>query len=272
MERSTSDRFLTTHTGSLARAPELRELLAAKDAGLPYDRPGFDALVSTEVQRVVHEQAAVGIDIINDGEQGKISFVAYRLERLSGFELVDASEVTANTVGGWSKRTTSPSSLPICGNGTAPARTRPLVIRFWPAQPLSGGKISPRSNATSTTFGRRRRRRRRGRGIHDLDLAGHLRPAQPPLPPSEDAYLDALAAAMSREYKAILDAGFILQIDAPDLTTMFRMSRMSESEHHQAHAQRVEAMIWRPSVPCLERTDWRSSNDAHRPHPRRRSR
>src|SRR6516165_2620857 len=100
MERSTPDRILTTHTGSLARVPELRELLAAQESGWPYDRARFETLVSAEVGRVVAEQVAAGIDIINDGEQGKSSFVTYRLQRLSGFELVDASEIPANTVGG----------------------------------------------------------------------------------------------------------------------------------------------------------------------------
>ena len=196
MERSTSDRFLTTHTGSLARAPELRELLANKDAGLPYDRPGFDALVSTEVQRVVHEQAAVGLDIINDGEQGKSSFVAYRLERLSGFELVDASQVTANTVGGLVEADDFPSSLPICGNGTAPARTRPLSHQVLACTAPIGWEDFSRSNATSTTFALA------AAAVAAVEVfMTSISPATYAPPnlhyPSEDAYLDALAAAMS---------------------------------------------------------------------------
>ncbi len=241
MERSTSDRFLTTHTGSLARAPELRELLANKDAGLPYDRPGFDALVSTEVQRVVHEQAAVGLDIINDGEQGKSSFVAYRLERLSGFELVDASEVTANTVGGLVEADDFPEFFAHlwqwnrAGTDAAPSHqvlacTAPIGWEDFSQveRDIDNLRAAAAAVAAVEVF------------MTSISPATY---APPNLHyPSEDAYLDALAAAMSREYKAILDAGFILQIDAPDLTTMFRMSRMSESEHHQAHAQRVGAI------------------------------
>ena len=185
----------------------------------------------------MHEQAAVGLDIINDGEQGKSSFVAYRLERLSGFELVDTSEVTANTVGGLVEADDFPEFFAHLWQwnraGTDAAPSHQVLACTAP----SGGKISP---------GRR--------DIDNLRAAAaavaavevfmtSISPATYAPPnlhyPSEDAYLDALAAAMSREYKAILDAGFILQIDAPDLTTMFRMSRMSESEHHQAHAQRV---------------------------------
>jgi 5-methyltetrahydropteroyltriglutamate--homocysteine methyltransferase len=69
------------------------ELLVAKEARLPYDHSRFEDTVRSEVARVVREQATVGLDVINDGEQAKASFVTYRLQRLSGFGLVDVAEV-----------------------------------------------------------------------------------------------------------------------------------------------------------------------------------
>src|SRR2546428_5420623 len=91
MKRST-DRILTTHTGSLPRGPELPELLLAEETGASFDRDGFEAAVRESVARVVGKQLEAGLDVVNDGEQGKISFQRYRYRRLSGFELVDAAE------------------------------------------------------------------------------------------------------------------------------------------------------------------------------------
>jgi 5-methyltetrahydropteroyltriglutamate--homocysteine methyltransferase len=242
MQHSTSDRILTTHTGSLARAPELRELLAAKETGRPWDRVRFDALVTAEVRRVAEDQAAVGIDIINDGEQGKSSFASYRLERLSGFELVDASQVPANTVGGLIEADDFPeffANLWAWSRASAPADSHPNQILCctgsigWDdfsevERDIDNLRAATANLPSAEVF------------MTSISPATY---APPNLHyPSEDAYLDALADAMAREYAAIIEAGFVLQIDAPDLTTMFRMARMTEAQHHEAHAKRVAAI------------------------------
>jgi 5-methyltetrahydropteroyltriglutamate--homocysteine methyltransferase len=86
MKRST-DRILTTHVGSLIRPQALQEFLRAKQAGKPYDTAAYDKCLTASVADVVHKQAEVGIDVISDGEFGKsISWSQYVLERLSGFE------------------------------------------------------------------------------------------------------------------------------------------------------------------------------------------
>ena len=86
MKRST-DRILTTHVGSLIRPQALQEFLRAKQAGKPYDTAAYDKCLTASVAEVVHKQAEVGIDVISDGEFGKsISWSQYVLERLSGFE------------------------------------------------------------------------------------------------------------------------------------------------------------------------------------------
>src|SRR5439155_978159 len=75
-----TERILTTHVGSLARPPDLFDMLAARASGQPYDAAAFEARVRQAVADVVRRQAELGIDIINDGEQGKPGFVAYRSE------------------------------------------------------------------------------------------------------------------------------------------------------------------------------------------------
>lgn len=85
MKRST-ERILTTHTGSLARPKELAETMRAKLNGQPYDRAGYDQSVRSAVADVVRKQVDSGIDVVTDGEQGKAGFFTYVRDRLTGFE------------------------------------------------------------------------------------------------------------------------------------------------------------------------------------------
>jgi 5-methyltetrahydropteroyltriglutamate--homocysteine methyltransferase len=85
MKRST-ERILTTHVGSLARPDSLVPLLRQREEGQPYDRNDLARLVREAVADVVRQQIEAGIDIVNDGEQGKASFFGYVVERFSGFE------------------------------------------------------------------------------------------------------------------------------------------------------------------------------------------
>src|SRR5260370_4336819 len=86
MKRST-DRILTSHVGSLIRPPELIEFLRAQQERRPFDGAAFAKCLTNAVADIVHAQADVGIDVVDDGEFGKtISWSQYALERLSGFE------------------------------------------------------------------------------------------------------------------------------------------------------------------------------------------
>src|SRR4051794_7756456 len=86
MQRS-RDRILTTHVGSLPRPPSLLDMMATKDAGKIFDRERYDTRLRAAVNEIVRKQVEVGIDIIDDGEYGKPSFVTYMNERLGGFEV-----------------------------------------------------------------------------------------------------------------------------------------------------------------------------------------
>ncbi len=85
MKRSTT-RILTTHTGSLPRPWDLVDLLQAKEAGVLSDRAAFDGRVREAVAEVVRRQVEAGVDVVSDGEQGKLSYSTYVKDRLSGFE------------------------------------------------------------------------------------------------------------------------------------------------------------------------------------------
>ena len=85
MRRST-DRILITHTGSLPRSANLAEQLRAKEAGERLDLSALDSLIAQSVEEVVTRQCAVGVDVINDGEQGKVAYSTYAKDRLSGLE------------------------------------------------------------------------------------------------------------------------------------------------------------------------------------------
>src|SRR5947207_12482857 len=88
MKRST-DRILSTHVGSLARPHDLLEVMREKEHGRPYDPGRFTEMVSEAVADVVRRQAEAGLDVVTDGEMGKVSFLTYVKERLAGFDQVE---------------------------------------------------------------------------------------------------------------------------------------------------------------------------------------
>ena len=86
--QTSTDRILTTHTGSIARPDDLIELMRAKENGQPYDHEAFEARATAAVEECVRRQVEAGLDVINDGEQRKSGFTTYLTERLDGFEAV----------------------------------------------------------------------------------------------------------------------------------------------------------------------------------------
>src|SRR5262249_25447300 len=98
MKRST-DRFLTTHVGSLPRPPDLLAMLLAREQGEPVDQNKFETRLRAAVAEIVRQQTELGIDVVDDGEFGKPGFVNYINERLGGFEIDKRPEASpwANT-------------------------------------------------------------------------------------------------------------------------------------------------------------------------------
>jgi len=205
MKRST-ERFLTTHTGSLPRPADLIRMMFAKEEGVPVDRAALAARIKTAVAEVVKRQADAGIDIVNDGELSKPSYATYIKDRLTGFggtsqpltyqDLVEFPEMAKRVFGdpGRARRKTPGCNGPIAVADPAAARadTANLKAALGGTQ-ASEGFLSAASPGVIALFFRN----------------DHY--------PSDEKYLFAIADAMRDEYEAVAKAGFVLQIDCPDL-------------------------------------------------------
>jgi 5-methyltetrahydropteroyltriglutamate--homocysteine methyltransferase len=205
MKQST-ERFLTTHTGSLPRPDDLIRTMFAKEEGVPVDGAALAARVRSAVGEVVRKQADAGVDIVDDGEMSKPSYATYPKDRLSGFEgashplqyrdLVDFPGMARRVFGdpGRARRKT-------------PACTGPITLRDARAGQLDADNLT-------AALG----------GIQGRD--GFLTAASPGVIslffhndhyPSHEAYLFAIAEAMRTEYETVARAGLVLQVDCPDL-------------------------------------------------------
>jgi 5-methyltetrahydropteroyltriglutamate--homocysteine methyltransferase len=239
MKRST-DRILTTHVGSLVRPPELMEMIRAKESGQAYDQEEFAAKVRSSVRDVVHKQVEAGIDIPSEGEYGKPSFSGYVNERLSGFE----------------RRPRDPQESPLLNWG----RDRQLFREFYEAYDRATGSASGYPVVCTGPIAYQ------GQTAVQSDietfkaaLAG-VNPEEAFIPavapgtielqrrntyyPTDEAYLFAIADAMREEYQAIVDAGFLLQIDDPRVVTQYGMPDPAPSmaAYRKFAELRVEAL------------------------------
>jgi 5-methyltetrahydropteroyltriglutamate--homocysteine methyltransferase len=229
MKRST-DRILTTHTGSLPRPPDLLEMVHAHANGQPVDAAAFAARVQSAVTEVVQKQVQAGVDVVSDGEMGKPSFATYvndRLEGLGGENPEPRPFTDWSTYPGWA------STLP-----PAIMKRRfclgPLAYRNEAALQADVANLEGAVTAAGAAEGFMPSA---SLGIiADIMVNRHY--------PTEEAYLYALADAMRVEYRVIAAAGLILQIDAPD-AAMGRHGQFrndSLDAFRRATAQRVEAL------------------------------
>jgi 5-methyltetrahydropteroyltriglutamate--homocysteine methyltransferase len=207
MKRST-DRILTSHAGSLARPLDLLEIMRDKINGRPYDKAAWAARTKSAVAEIVKEQADAGIDIPSDGELSKPMFADYIADRLSGFEGENTGTMFVNA----SQR---PDPFP---RYTA---DRPrTVFGIKERRPLNVGPIAWKDRAYSEDIANMKAAMAAA-GVEEAFL-----PSPSPgiiamrIPTdyykTEEEYLYALADVLKEEYSAIVDAGLILQIDAPD--------------------------------------------------------
>jgi len=235
MRRST-ERNLTTHAGSLARPDGLRALLTAKDEGQLYDARALAVQTRSAVAAVVRQQVAVGLDVVNDGEQSKRNFTTYARERLGGVEervLRPGERVLAQIYG----RDAAEFPEYFAGRGNMAGReavcTGPLT---YVGQRAVDADIA---NFTAALAG--------------AEVTETFLPAVAPGTiehwlrnehyGSDEAYLAAIADAMKIEYDAIVQAGFLLQIDDPDLADAWQIHpQMSVAEYRKFAALRIEAL------------------------------
>ena len=210
MHRST-ERILTTHTGSLPRTPEVVELLLAEDQNPGGRKAELAAAVREAVKLAVAQQVECGLDIVNDGEQGRNDYTVHVLKRLSGFEGESAAPMgTGEQEFPELAAILKPFASPFQHR---PACSGPVGWRDWPAveediaiakAALAGVKCADMF-MTSPSPGQ---------------IARYLKNRYYK---TDEEYIYALADVMRREYQAIVEAGFVLQLDCPDLAMLRHM-------------------------------------------------
>jgi 5-methyltetrahydropteroyltriglutamate--homocysteine methyltransferase len=234
MKRST-DRILTTHCGSLPRPKDLLDLMKAKVSGQPFDSEAFAERVERAVGEIVRQQADAGIDILTDGEQGKLGFFAYVRERLDGFEgrpsarfprFTAETEAFPEYYEQYMRRAMTGSSVsaivPLVCNGRVGYRGLDAVKRD-----IENLKAALKDVTSEEAF------------LPSVAPSGvgfneHY--------PTEGAYFLAVGEAMRVEYLAIVGAGFVLQIDDPFLTEIFSRPEMTAEERLKSAETWVEAL------------------------------
>jgi 5-methyltetrahydropteroyltriglutamate--homocysteine methyltransferase len=241
-----SDRILTTHTGSLPRPPDLVAMLNGRELGENYESNAFSRRIRSAVSEIVKRQADAGLDVIDDGEHSKINWMAYARARLSGLEEIDSpvrfrgatrdslafakayddmkvmlaarsSEIVAKrTVRPQAQVCTGPISYVGQQELAADIENLKLALQDTPEKEAFMTAISP----------------------SNLELYYENRYYA-----SDEEYLAALTDAMHVEYKAIVDAGFLLQIDDPRMATHYnRAVDASIEDCRKFIALRVEAV------------------------------
>jgi 5-methyltetrahydropteroyltriglutamate--homocysteine methyltransferase len=227
------DRILTTHVGSLPRSQAVTDVLFGRERGELPDRSAAAAVIADAVAAVVRRQVETGIDVVSDGETSKISYATYIADRFAGFggdtprepgqDLVEFPRFMAKLA---ASGATAKYRRPRCVGAIVPKDVGPLNEDLAnlrkavdAAQPLEAFM-----NAASP-------------GVLALFQPNDYYPTQ-------DAYLEALGEAMRAEYEAVVGAGFLLQIDAPDFGmgrhTMYRHATVEE--YLGAAARHVEVL------------------------------
>ena len=201
MKRST-ERILTTHTGSLPRPVDLTTTLEAMDAGAAPDREAFAARVRAAVSDVVRKQVEAGVDVVSDGEQGKVGYSTYVRYRLTGFE--GRSEVPVRS--DWADFPEAAARY-VRSTGERPACNGPID---WRDRGSVRTDIANLKAALSSAHPTDAFMTAASPGVIAHFLSNEYYP-------SREAYLARLAEVMKEEYDAIAQAGFVLQVDCPDL-------------------------------------------------------
>jgi 5-methyltetrahydropteroyltriglutamate--homocysteine methyltransferase len=229
-----TDRILTTHTGSLPRPDDLVELMYAREEGR--DAPGLAERIPSAVAEIVDRQLAAGIDVIDDGEVSKPSYATYVKDRLTGFggeqNRASSGYLTyyQDEFPEWAERMTQDPyrarrNAPACNGPVAPLDPDAVQRDIGHLRAALAGKQPTEVFMTAVSPGTI------AQFLHNAYYA------------TQDAYLEALADAMKPEYRAIVDAGFLLQVDCPDFTGLgerIQPGKLSEFRTNLQH--RVEVL------------------------------
>jgi 5-methyltetrahydropteroyltriglutamate--homocysteine methyltransferase len=232
MQLST-DRILTTHVGSLPRSGPILDYLIRKEQGESFDAAAFDVALREAVDDIVRRQIEVGIDVVSDGETGKIGYATYIKDRLSGFEghyprpphldlapYPEFREAIGRMVGPQQfKRAACVGPIEVVDRDALRkdlANLRAAVDRYGAREAF----VNAASPGVISSFQHNR------------------------YYPTHEAYVDAIAEAMREEYEAIVAAGFVLQLDCPDLAMARHtgFQELTEQEFLKRALHQVEAL------------------------------
>ena len=247
--KTSTTRILTTHVGSLPRPESIKALLRARLSGQPLDEAQLSARVAEAVAEVVRQQADVGLDVISDGEMGKTSFLAYAEERLTGFvplTLADPGVPSSNVGGAWARRLDTRREW----RAFREYYQEYLPRAMPPAAPPSVCQGSIAYNGQAFL--------QRDLDTFKAALAGvpveeafvpAIAPAmvgrgQNQYYPTDEEYVFAIAEALQTEYRAIVEAGFILQIDDPGLGETWDMLLPAPplEDYRRMQARNIDAL------------------------------
>jgi 5-methyltetrahydropteroyltriglutamate--homocysteine methyltransferase len=245
MKHSTQ-RILTTHVGSLARPDSLVPLLRLKEQGQPYDRQELARYVREAVSDVVRKQIEAGVDIVTDGEQGKSGFFSYVVERFSGFTRkppVPGKEMRPRSAGreylafpdyyAWSERIAAPFGGRSGRGRDVDICTGPISYKGYEAvqADIANLKAAIKDQAHEDVF---------MPAIASSYVAATFANEYYR---THEEYEQAVSDALREEYKAIVGAGFILQIDDPRLVTYYMMHpELSVEDCRKWAEKRIEAI------------------------------
>ncbi len=247
--KTSTERILTTHVGSLPRPESIKTLLRARLGGQSIDAAQLAACVAEAVRAVVCQQAEVGLDVISDGEMGKTSFLAYAEERLTGFVpmAANAPNISSSNVGSsWARRITSRRewrAFPEYYEEYLPRAMPPAAPPSVCQGPITyqGQAILQRDLATFKA------------ALQGINVGEAFVPAIAPAMvgrgqnqyyATDEEYVFAIAEALKTEYRAIVDAGFILQIDDPGLGETWDMMIPAPplEEYRRMQARNIDAL------------------------------
>jgi 5-methyltetrahydropteroyltriglutamate--homocysteine methyltransferase len=226
--KHSTDRILTTHVGSLPRPDDLVRVMAGPESHVV--TPGIEERIRVVVDRLVARQADTGIDVVSDGEASKSDFVGYVVDRLSGFGgtrypmLPPVAESQLARFPQWAARQATGATRQM----TKPACNSPVEVADPSAVTRDIGNL---------------RAALEGRQVKEAFMT-----APPPglvatrirneFYPTQEAYIYAIADAMKHEYRAIVESGFLLQIDCPDLS-----GRIVPPDQEAAHRADLELRL-----------------------------
>jgi 5-methyltetrahydropteroyltriglutamate--homocysteine methyltransferase len=220
--------MLATHIGSLPRPQDLLDLMQAREEGKEFDQAAFDARVREAVADVVRRQAGIGLDVVNDGEQGKLGFITYANERLSGFEPRPERSGRPHFGGSREHQTFPDFYEQAPGAGAGPTFGFDHLVCTGPVSYVGHAQLQKDIDNLKAA-------------LASVDVEEAFLPAVSPSNfeewhknryyDTEEEYLFAIADALHEEYWAIVDAGFLLQVDDPNLsrTTTPTPARRSRS-------------------------------------------